>query len=282
MIARPIKLVADSSSDISESEAVDLGIELVPLSVSIGKASYPENTITHDEYWRLTKGQLVSTSQPPVGAFYNVFKRWVDEGYHVVCVTISSLMSGTYRSAEQAATEFAPHITLVDSLAISRADAVQLIKASEMLRQGADIPTIIQAMRDVLSNTHVLLLLDTLEQLRLGGRAAAFMPLLERFARTFQIKPMVTLVDGELKFAHVSRTFRKGLNHILQEMTGYKPADQMAVVHTRRPELAANFADKLAVGLGFERARIIICEAGAVMSTHGGEGLISAIIVSAV
>jgi len=69
MITRPIKLVADSSSDLSESEAAKLGIELVPLSVSIGKASYPENTITHDDYWRLTKGQVISTSQPPVGAF---------------------------------------------------------------------------------------------------------------------------------------------------------------------------------------------------------------------
>ena len=149
------------------------------------------------------------------------------------------------------------------------------------MRQGADIPTIIQAMNDVRGRTHVLLLLDSLEQLRLGGRAAAFMPLLERFARIFQIKPMVMLVGGELKFAHVSRSFRKGLDCILHEMKGYKPADQMSVVHTRRPELAASYADELAAGLGFERSRIIICEAGAVMSTHGGEGLISAIVVSA-
>lgn len=80
-------------------------------------------------------------------------------------------MSGTYRSAEQAATEFAPYITLVDSLGISRAAAAQLIAASELLRQNADIPEIIQAMNSVRDRTHVLLLLDTLEQLRLGGRA---------------------------------------------------------------------------------------------------------------
>ena len=123
-MTRSIKLVADSSSDLSESEATELGIELVPLSVSIGKVSYPENTITYDDYWRLFKGQVVSTSQPPVGAFSGVFQRWVDEGYQILCVTISSLMSETYRSAEQAAADFAPHITLVDSLAISRADAV--------------------------------------------------------------------------------------------------------------------------------------------------------------
>jgi DegV family protein with EDD domain len=280
-MTRPIKLVADSASDLSESEAEQLGIELVPLSVSIGMTSYPEDTITHDEYWRLSKGQVVSTSQPPVGAFSNVFRRWVDQGYQILCVTISGLMSGTYRSAEQATAEFAPYVTLVDSLSISRAAAVQLITASQMVRQGADLVTITAAMQRVQEQTHVLLLLDTLEQLRLGGRASAFMPLLERFAEAFQIKPMRMLSGGLLKFAHVSRSFRKGLDFILHEMTGYKPADQVALVYTRRPELAATFADELAIRLGFERSKIIICEAGAVMSTHGGEGLIAAVVVSA-
>jgi DegV family protein with EDD domain len=280
-MTRPIKLVADSSSDLSQSEAAELGIELVPLSVSIDKDSYPENTITHDDYWRMSKGQVVSTSQPPVGAFSSMFQCWINQGYQILCVTITSLMSGTYRSAEQAAAEFAPYITLVDSLSISRADAVQLITASGLVRQGADIPTITRAMSSVRERTHVLLILDTLEQLRLGGRAAAFMPIMERFARKLQIKPMVMLAEGVLKFAHVSRSFRKGLNYILHEMIGYKPVDQMAVVHTRRPELAATFAGELADRMGFERSRIIICEAGAVMSTHGGEGLIAAVVVSA-
>ncbi|MHB1355365.1 MAG: DegV family protein [Anaerolineae bacterium] len=278
---RLIKLVADSASDLSKSEADELGIDLVPLSVSIGKASYPENTITHDDYWRLSKGGVVSTSQPPIGAFSSVFRHWVDAGYHILCVTISSLMSGTYRSAEQAATEFAPHVTLVDSLAISRVTAIQLITASQLVRLGAGIQTIIQAMDNIRIRTHALLLLDTLEQLRSGGRAASILHLFERYARAFHIKPMITLVSGQLRFAHVSRSFRKGMDIMLHDMMGHKPADQMEVVHTRRPELADTFADELASGLGFERSRIIIREAGAVMSTHGGEGLISAIVVSA-
>jgi DegV family protein with EDD domain len=280
-MARPIKLVADSASDLSDAEATALGIDLVPLSVTIGKESYPEDTITHDDYWRLAKGQVVSTSQPPVGSFAKVFKHWVDDGYQVICVTISSLMSGTFQSAKQAAVEFAPHVTLVDSLAISRVEAVQLIKASQLVRQGADVPDIIQVMHHVLDHTHILILLDTLEQLRSGGRASTLIPLFERFTRVFQVKPMITLADGELKFAHVSRSFRKGMDFILHQLSGYKTNDQMEVVHTRRPELAATFADELAAGLGFTRSNVVISEAGVVMSAHGGEGLLAALIVSA-
>jgi DegV family protein with EDD domain len=155
--------VADSASDVSASEAEQLGIERVPLSVSIGMTSYPEDTISHDEYWRLSQGQVTCTSPPPVGAFSSVFRRWVDQGYQILCVTISGLMSGTYHSAEQAASEFAPHVTLVDSLSISRAVAVQLITASQLIHHGADIPTVTLAMRSVLDRTHVLFLLDTPE-----------------------------------------------------------------------------------------------------------------------
>jgi fatty acid-binding protein DegV len=107
------------------------------------------------------------------------------------------------------------------------------------------------------------------------------MPLLEGFDKVFQIKPIITLAGGQLKFAHALRSFRKGMDFILRQMTGHKPASQLAVVHTRCPEHAATFADELSKRLEFERSRIIISEAGAVMSTHGGAGLVVAVVVSA-
>ncbi len=277
---RPIRIVTDSSSDITPQEAHALGIDVVPLTVTIGKQSFSEGDISPDDFFRMAVGQSVRTSQPPLGAFRQVFQYWVERGYQVLCVTVSSMLSGTMQAAMRAAVDLAPHVTVHDSLSISRAHAIQVLAAHQLAGQGADIPALVEHMRSVRERSHILIVLDSLDRLRQGGRAAAIMHLFDRFARVFQIKPIIALAGGEVRFAHVSRTFNRGIDYLMDELGSYRSAEYVAVVHTRRQELARQVAGRLADRLGFDISRVSINEAGAAMSSHGGEGLIGALVVS--
>ncbi|MHB9032615.1 MAG: DegV family protein [Anaerolineae bacterium] len=277
---RPIHLVADSASDITPAEAQALGIDLVPLSITIGQDTYLEGELSHDRYFALTKGQVVKTSQPSVGAFSRVFEHWVEQGHQVLCVTLSSLLSGTFQSASQAAERLQPFVTVHDSLGLSRVVAAQVLAAQKLVKAGAELAVILEAMRSVQSRSHMIVQLDTLERLRQGGRAAAIIHAFDHFAKTFQIKPILTLANGELKFAHVARAFHKGMDYMFRELVARGPAESLTVVHTRIPEVASRFADNLAVALRITRQQVLVCEAGAVISSHGGEGLLGAVLVS--
>ncbi len=277
---RPIRLVTDSSSDISLQEAQALDIDLVPLSVTVGSRTFAETELSRDEYFSLAHGQPVKTSQPPAGSFRQVFQHWGALGYQVLCITISSTLSGTLQSASQAAEDL-PYVTIYDSQVISRMQAAQVLAAKSKIDEGAELSVVLETLDSIRRRSHMLVELNTLERLRQGGRAAAFMQVFDRFARTLQIKPVITLINGELKFAHVVRTFRRGTEYMLQELAAFGPAAYVAVVHTRLPELAERFADELAALVKFPRLQAIVCEAGAVIASHGGEGLLGAIVISA-
>ena len=121
--------------------------------------------------------------------------------------------------------------------------------------------------------------LDTLENLRRGGRADAFIAAADRMARALNIKPVINVVEGQVRLMSAARSFDGGMRRIVKQIEQLGPLEHLAVAHTRRKDKAEEIANQLAERLGFPREEIWVRETGAVLSTHGGPRLVGVMAV---
>lgn len=276
-----IRIVTDSSADVPEAVARELDIAIVPVIVTFGDRTYKDGELSQDEFWRLATGSAhLTTSQPPVGAFEEAFQKLVQRGCHVLCATLTGRHSGAYASAWSAAQGFAGRVTVVDSLSLSLGHGWQVIAAARLAKQSAGLEQILDCMRSIRERTHIVIQLDTLEHLRRGGRAAALMPIIDRFVRFLNLKPLLSVTQGELRLMGVARSYHKGLERIKEEVARLGNLESLAVMHTRRIEVAERLADELAAITQLARERIHVGDANSVLACHAGEGLIATIAVT--
>jgi fatty acid kinase fatty acid binding subunit len=99
--------------------------------------------------------------------------------------------------------------------------------------------------------------------------------------RALNIKPVINLVEGQLKLMTAARSFQGGLRRTMESVERLAPLEYLAVAHTRRQEMAEQVADWLAERLGFPREHIWVCEAGPVLACHAGPGVVGVLAVSA-
>lgn len=275
-----IGIVTDSSCDLSRAEADRLGVVMVPLAVSFGPEVFFGGEFSHDEFWEKTKGPFwPTTSQPSIGAFEEAFAALVDEGRHVLCLTLTSHHSGTYNSAWAAARRFGDSVTVVDSLSVSAGLAWQVIAAVEAAERGMALEDIVALTRDMSRRTRLIAVLDSIENVKKGGRVAKLMPLLQRLMDAFDLKPMLKMVDGQLDLAGTPRSYQKALHRIEEQVVAMAPLAKLTVLHTRVPDKAANFANTLASAIGFPREEISVLELGPVLATHAGRGVTGVLVL---
>ncbi len=277
-----IKIITDSTADLPQDVVQELGIVIVPLIITFGQRSYEETGLTHDEFWRLVKEYgAPTTSQAPPGVYHEAFKTWVDQGYQVISPSLTSHHSGNYSTALSVAQAFGGRVTVVDSLALSWGFGWQVINAARMALQGATKEEILARIMSLRSRTHHIYMIDSLEYLRRGGRAAKVMPTIDRLARALNLKPIMNLPDGEAKLLGIARSYQKGVERIKEEILRLAPLEKLFVMHTRRPEIAQQLAGELAQVTHIPREEICVGEIGAVVACHTGEGLMAALAVSA-
>ncbi|NLT73959.1 MAG: DegV family protein [Chloroflexi bacterium] len=275
-IARPVRIVTDSGSDLPAGAAQALGISVVPLVVLFGDEAVEEPELTPDAFWeRATRsGMRPSTSQPSLGAFYLVFDDLVKRGYDVICITITSKHSGTYSTACAAGRGFGERVSVVDSHALSMGVGHLVLTAAQMAQEGAsreEILTRILALRD---RGQIMIHLESMESVRHGGRAAMLMPLIDRLARAMSLKAALTMVDGELRLLGVARSTGRSLKRLSLEILRMGPLDDLVVMHVRAPELAHRLVELLVQFLPSREQGIVVGEAGPVLACHGGPGVV--------
>lgn len=148
--------------------------------------------------------------------------------------------------------------------------------AARSVREGASLSEVLALLRGMRARTHLLAVLDTIEYIRMGGRANALIPILSRLVRFLQIKPIIGFVKGELRLLGQARTFPAALAKVEQQMTELQPFEHLGVLHTRRPHDGQVVANRLRQSKGFE-GQILVGETGAVLSSHAGPGVIGVI-----
>lgn len=268
-----VRVVTDSTADLSESQQQSVGITVVPLQVRFGDQVFKDHVeLTGDQFFEKLKAsaQLPKTSQPPVGAFEEIFRRFRDDGDEVVAVLISSKVSGTYGAADMAAKSVDPeHIEAIDSLTTSMALGFLAIEGARLARTGADRRAVADRIRALIPKARVLAMIDTLTYLERGGRigrATALMGSLLNF------KPLITLQDGEVAPLGRARGRAQAIDRLVELLKRDGKPMSLAVLHGGARSDAEKLRDRVAGD--YPGLEIPLAETGAVIGTYTGPGVI--------
>jgi DegV family protein with EDD domain len=274
-------IVSDTACDLPRVLRDQHGIQIVPLVLRFGEEQYLETDVTLDEFWDRARQAppYPQTSQPSIGMFEEAFAPLVDQGNHVLCLTVTSKHSGTFNSACAASQRFPGRVTVFDTLSLSLGQGYQAIRAGQASTRGQSVQEIVALLEDIRARTHLFIGLDSIEYLRRGGRADSVMPVLERVVRVLSIKPILQVVEGELTLLGAARSPQRARRRIEEEIVMRGPAEMLVVLHVRLPEEASDFAQVLGDRLDFSLDQVLIGEAGPALSCHGRPCVIAAAIV---
>ena len=265
-----IRIVTDSASDISLEEAEDLGIEIVPLSVRFGEAEYTDlvDLSVSDFYQKMSESDLLpSTAAPSPGAFEAAFKRCAEAGAEgIICINLSLALSATGQAAQLAADALADTLPVkcIDSKSITCGLGTIIRKAAEAAKNGGSMDDIVSLVENLTGRTRIFATLDTLENLKKGGRIGGAKAML---GTMLQFKPCLDLSSGEVVEAGRQRTRKKSLIWLKEVLEGESEISELSIIHGDAPDVE-EFATLISDIVPREQIRIN--QLGAVIGTHGG------------
>lgn len=271
----PVRIVTDSTSDISEETARALGISIVPLSVIFGDEAYREGIeISHDLFYdKLARSKVLpTTSAPSIGDFLEVYEPLVKEADEIVSIHLSSKLSATYNNACQAAaqlTEKGARIEVIDSLSISVGLAFMSAASARAAAGGAGVEEIRKIVEKMIPNVRILIVVDTLEYVRRGGRIGRARAFLGTMLR---VKPMLSIRDGEVHPEERLRTKALALNRLFQMVTSYPRIKEVALGYSTNAQEADEMRQRLQAalpGISVQMGRL-----GPVIGVHAGPGVL--------
>jgi DegV family protein with EDD domain len=267
-------VVTDSSCDLDQDEIDPFNIEIVPLTIRFGSEEYTDRQDLSVEafYQRMANTEdLPQTACPSPGAFEQAFHNARGAGAEaVVCLTISSDLSTTFQSALTAAATFEGGMVVhvVDSRTVSSGLGTLVIEAGKVAAGGAAIGTVLRRVGDLIPRTHVLAALNTLENLKKGGRIGSATAMV---GSLLSIKPVIDLSGGIVHEAGKARTRKRALQMLYERMGAAKQIEHVAVMQCGAPDID-QFLDLIAPR--FPREDIRIGTLGAVVGVHGGAQMI--------
>ena len=265
-----IRIVTDSASDISLEEAESLGIEIVPLSIRFGETEYTDlvDLSVSDFYLKMSENDLLpSTAAPSPGAFEAAFKRCVEAGAEgVICFNLSLALSATGQAAQLAADALADTVPVrcIDSKSITCGLGTIIRNAAEAAKNGGSMDEIVSLVENLASRTRIFATLDTLENLKKGGRIGGAKAML---GTMLQFKPCLDLSSGEVVEAGRQRTRKRSLTWLKEVLEGEGEISELSIIHGDAPDVE-EFATLISDIVPREQIRIN--QLGAVIGTHGG------------
>ncbi len=194
-----IRVVTDSTADLTPELVERYGITVVPLTVfADGKAYKDKIDITNEEFYALLQSskELPTTSQPSPAAFADVYRQLAAEGAEqIISIHISTALSGTYQSSVLAAGLVAQEVTVhnVDSKIATMGLGLLVIAAARMVEVGDSADNILQVLDEIVKKQRLYFLLDSLDNLHKGGRIGKASHL---FGSLLNIKPVLCFTDG--------------------------------------------------------------------------------------
>ncbi|HET7487919.1 MAG TPA: DegV family protein [Acidimicrobiales bacterium] len=270
-------MVADTASDLPATLAEMHGIDLVPLTVRFGEQEFAD--LSPADFWtRLaTSSELPQTAAPAPGLFEQAYRRAAAAGADgVVCVTISSKLSATYEAAVMAAkaVDGTIPVRVVDSRAVSMAEGTVAVVAAELAEAGKGLDDVASGAEAVIPRVRTFAALDTLENLRKGGRIGAAQALI---GSILSIKPIIQVADGKVEPESKQRTRGRSLTYLAEKVRAAAPVEHLTVMHGGAPDV-----DTL-IGMLSDvcpRDQIGVGDVGAVIGTHAGPRVIGVTFIT--
>jgi DegV family protein with EDD domain len=275
-----IRVVTDSACDLSADLAAEHEITVVPLSIRFGSEEFVDgSTLSTDDFWARCAASAVlpETAAPSPGAFQQAFDAAADNGYDgVLSISLSSAVSATYQAAVAAAKSVADRIPVrtVDSRSLTMGLGLMALDLADSARTGAGLDELVARAAQLVPRTKVFGVVDTLEHLEKGGRIGGARALL---GSLLSIKPVVTLVDGEVAEESKQRTRARSLRYLADKAHDSPPISRLAVCNGAAPDVDEFVA--MLDGVKTEHPLVVV-DLGPVVGTHTGPGTIGACMVT--
>lgn len=277
-----IKIFADSTCDLSPELIKDNNISIIPLNVTFGDDTYKDgiDISTTELYEKVQEfNQLPKTSAPPPGVIKEAFAPYIEEGYDIIYISLSSQISATYQNALLAAGMFPEdRVLVIDSKNLCTGIGILVMKAVDFLKQGLSAKEIAKKIYDLTPYVEIEFVVDTLDYLYKGGRCSS----VQKFAGgLLKIRPSIKVVDGKVvpakKFRGKREKMLKDFVENALKAKGDIDDKRVFVSHSQGEESAKFLKERLEQELKVEE--VLVTEAGCVISSHCGPNTVAIVYI---
>ena len=274
-----IKILLDTSSDYTVEEVQAKGMDLVPLHITLGEADYRDAyDLSKDKFYELltSNEEFPKTSQPTPQDFVDVFEEAEKNNDELICILLSSRISGTFQSATLAKSIVDyDKIHLIDSLSATHGIRLLAEHAQNLVNEGKTAEEIVAELEVLKTKIKILAVVDTLEYLCKGGRVSRTTASIGEMAK---VKPMITVNEGEVAVIGKSLGKNKAIGSLLKalgecEVDHRFPMYSVSTLGTENCEVLEN---RLAAE-GYETKERL--QIGATIGTHVGPGVFGIIFI---
>ena len=269
-----VRVVTDSASDLTDEEASALGITIVPLSIRFGEEEFVDRIeLGADEFYArmAASADVPGTAAPAPGAFTAAFDNCFEDGANtVVCINLSSGVSATLEAAEIGARELGDRdIRIIDSRSVTGGLGTMVLAAGRTANNGASAEEVVSVVESLKQRTYVYAALDTLENLKKGGRIGNAQALL---GNMLSIKPIIDFSSGVVEEAAKLRTRKKSLVWLRDKLAEHGDrVENLSVMHAQAEDIE-DFLELLATVVDPSTTRV--GSLGPVVASHAGPGVV--------
>ncbi|WP_027623751.1 DegV family protein [Clostridium lundense] len=265
-----IKIITDSTADLPKEIVEEHDIEVLPLLVNFGEETYIDG-IDIDTQTLLEK--MESSEDFPITAqvnpqrFLECYKGYLDEGYKIVSIHLSSKMSGTYQSACIAKDMLETDcIKVIDSLNVTSGLGLLVLKAATLKEAGLDIGEIEKEIIKAVPHVKSVLAFEYLDNLVRGGRLSRTAGII---GNVLGIKPILAVSNGEMVVIDKVRGSKRAIRYIMDylDKVGIKEDEPAILLHIANKDILTNLRETIKE----KGNQFIECEVGCVVGVHAGK-----------
>ena len=273
-----VKIITDTSADLSVEMAASLGVILIPMTIQFGDKSFKDRIeMEAQEFYKLliSYDDLPKTSQVNPYTFGEVFEKETADGSDLIVITLSSDLSGTFQNATMAADDY-DNVYVIDSRTVAVSQQCLVRLACELRDKDVPASEIADVLKREADNVRVLGLLETMEYLKKGGRIS---PAVAAIGNLLSIKPVVTTKEGVVSVEGKARG-SKNANNLLKKLIAdcggidYSKPIVLGYSGTSMDLLQQYIDDNTDLYEGI-LDELNICQIGSTIGTHVGPGAVA-------
>jgi DegV family protein with EDD domain len=268
-----IKIVTDSSVQLTPDEIKKYQINVIPLSVMIDDTVYVDGeNLTRPQFVTLMNEAkaLPKTSQPPIGHFIELFDRLGEDGSSVIALHMTDAISGTVNTARQAASISKSDVTVIDTRETDRGMGFQVLTAAKMALAGASKAEVLAAIDRVRESTKLYVAVMSLDNIVKGGRVSRVTGLISNI---LNMKVIFEMVDGELQVRTKGRgvkTVNKFMREIIDNLSQLPHVKGIGISHVAADKVVNEFKAQLQAAL--PNVPVLVRETSPIIATYAGMG----------
>ena len=268
-----VKILADSSVQLTPEEIEKYDIGIVPLTISIDEKTYTDGVnITREEFVREMDASkdLPKTSQPSIGTFMKVIDEVPDDYTDILALIMTPAISGTINAARQVAEMTDRHMEVIDTQFTDRAQGFQVLKAAKLAQEGKSVAEIKAAVEKVRDNTKLYMGVTSIENILRGGRLSKFAGILSTILNINLVLIVKNNSLDVVKRGRGRKTIEKYMSGVIDEIKGLENIKAIGISYVDKMDYVNELKAKLAEIV--PDVPLLIRVTSPVIATHAGSG----------